>query len=371
MSMNRNQSNKKFQISLQMVICILVFAILLLAAIFCCVRMFSAPKQIDVSIAENEAETQTETAEEIMASAAQPVELTLSFAGDCTLGMDQSMNYGVSVNSYYDLYGPSYFFENVFPIFEADDLTIVNFEGTLTDSEDRNYETYAFKGDPSYTSILTEGSVEAANLANNHSHDYGEQGFTDTKNALADAGIVTFGYDETAIVEVKNVKIGLVGIYELQDHLERAQQLKTDIAKVKKEGAQLIVVEFHWGVEKETAPDSNQITLGHLAIEEGADIVVGSHPHVIQPIEKYKGRYIVYSLANFCFGGNSTPSDMQTFIFQQTFTVTGNEVTKNDDITIIPCQVSSEAGYNNYQPTPVKGEEADQILARVTAPLDE
>ena len=299
-----------------------------------------------------------------------PTSVRVTLVGDCTLGTDENFDYSTSVNAYFENYGADYFLQNVRSIFEQDDLTIVNFEGTLTTSEERCENLYAFKGDPSFVSILSGSSVEAATIANNHSHDYGEQGFEDTKNNLMNAGITPFGYDTTAVVDANGVKVGLVGIYELYDHLEREQQLKDNIAKVKQDGAQLIIVVFHWGNEKETSPDSNEITLGHMAIDEGAHLVVGHHPHVIQPVEKYKGRYIAYSLANFCFGGNSYPSDMDTYIFQQTFTVTGDEVAQDDNINIIPCRVSSEYDYNNYQPTPAEGEEAQRILERVNAPID-
>lgn len=299
-----------------------------------------------------------------------PTSVRVTLVGDCTLGTDENFDYSTSVNAYFENYGADYFLQNVRSIFEQDDLTIVNFEGTLTTSEERCENLYAFKGDPSFVSILSGSSVEAATIANNHSHDYGEQGFEDTKNNLTNAGITPFGYDTTAVVDANGVKVGLVGIYELYDHLEREQQLKDNIAKVKQDGAQLIIVVFHWGNEKETSPDSNEITLGHMAIDEGAHLVVGHHPHVIQPVEKYKGRYIAYSLANFCFGGNSYPSDMDTYIFQQTFTVTGDEVAQDDNINIIPCRVSSEYDYNNYQPTPAEGEEAQRILERVNAPID-
>lgn len=295
-----------------------------------------------------------------------PTTITVSFAGDCTLGTDEAFDYSTSLNAYYESNGPDYFFQNVKSIFEADDLSIVNLEGPLTTSDERNENQFAFKGDPEYTSILTAGSVEAVNMANNHSHDYGEQGYEDTLQSLSEAGITSFGYDETAVIEVKGVKIGLVGIYELYDHLERTQQLKDNIAKVKEEGAQIIIVEFHWGNERETSPDSNQITLGHLAIDEGATVVIGHHSHVIQPIEEYNGRYIAYSMANFCFGGNSAPSDMDTFIFQQTFTVDEDgQVAQDDNYKIIPCSVSSEDYYNNYQPTPATGDESQRIYNRV------
>ena len=294
-----------------------------------------------------------------------PVSLTLSVVGDCTLGTDEYFDYDTCLNAYYENYGADYFMANVKSIFSKDDLTIANFEGTLTESTEREDKQFAFKAPASYANILTAGSVEAVNTANNHSHDYGEESFNDTLKALDTANILHFGYDETAVTEVKGVKVGLVGIYELNDHLGREEQLKQNIAKVKQDGAQLIVVIFHWGNEKEEVPDENQKTLGHLAIDEGADLVCGHHPHVLQGIEEYKGKNIVYSLGNFCFGGNAYPSDMDTIIFQQTFTIDQNGV-KDDNVTnIIPCSISSDSDYNNYQPTPAEGEEATRIMQKI------
>lgn len=294
-----------------------------------------------------------------------PISLTLSVVGDCTLGTDEYFDYDTSLNAYYENYGADYFMANVKSIFSKDDLTIANFEGTLTESTEREDKQFAFKAPASYAYILTAGSVEAVNTANNHSHDYGEESFNDTLKALDTANILHFGYDETAVTEVKGVKVGLVGIYELNDHLGREEQLKQNIAKVKQDGAQLIVVIFHWGNEKEEVPDENQKTLGHLAIDEGADLVCGHHPHVLQGIEEYKGKNIVYSLGNFCFGGNAYPSDMDTIIFQQTFTIDQNGV-KDDNVTnIIPCSISSDSDYNNYQPTPAEGEEATRIMQKI------
>lgn len=294
-----------------------------------------------------------------------PVTLTVSVVGDCTLGTDENFDYSTSLNAYFENYGKEYFFQNVKSIFEADDLTIANNEGTFTDSYNREDKTFAFKAPASFAGIYSCSSVEAVNTANNHSHDYGEQSFQDTMDALDAEEIVHFGYDETAVMDVKGVKVGLVGIYELYDHLEREQQLKDNIAKVKEDGAELIIVIFHWGNEKETVPDSNQTTLGHLAIDLGADLVCGHHPHVLQGIEEYKGKNIVYSLGNFCFGGNSYPSDMDSMIFQQTFTIT-NDGVKEDNVTnIIPCSISSAYGYNNYQPTPAEGDEKTRIMEKI------
>ena len=294
-----------------------------------------------------------------------PVSLTLSVVGDCTLGTDEYFDYDTSLNAYYENYGADYFMANVKSIFSKDDLTIANFEGTLTESTEREDKQFAFKAPASYANILTAGSVEAVNTANNHSHDYGEESFNDTLKALDTANILHFGYDETAVTEVKGVKVGLVGIYELNDHLGREEQLKQNIAKVKQDGAQLIVVIFHWGNEKEEVPDENQKTLGHLAIDEGADLVCGHHPHFLQGIEEYKGKNIVYSLGNFCFGGNAYPSDMDTIIFQQTFTIDQNGVKDDNATNIIPCSISSDSDYNNYQPTPAEGEEATRIMQKI------
>lgn len=294
-----------------------------------------------------------------------PVSLTVSVVGDCTLGTDDNFDYDTSLNAYYYSYGKEYFLSNVKSIFSSDDLTIANFEGALTDSYDRQDKLFAFKAPAEFAGILSSGSVEAVNLANNHTYDYGEEGFADTLSALESENIVHFGYDETAVIDIKGIKVGLVGIYELYDHMEREDQLKANIAKVKAEGAQLIIVIFHWGNEKETVPDSNQLALGKIAIDEGAHLVCGHHPHVLQGIDQYKGRNVVYSLGNFCFGGNSAPSDMDSMIFQQTFTIDSSGVKMDNVINIIPCSISSEYYYNNYQPTPAKGDEADRIMNKI------
>lgn len=368
------EKRQKLLIATGIGIFVLVF-ILILAGIRGCSnymssRQAAAKKAVSMNASKDnsqKASSDSQNTDSSNATVSSPVSLTLSVVGDCTLGTDETFDYDTSLNAYYENYGADYFLQNVKDIFSTDDLTIANFEGTLTDSDEREDKTFAFKAPASYASILTGGSVEAVNTANNHSHDYGEQSFNDTLAALDDAGIVHFGYDETAVMDVKGIKVGLVGIYELYDHLEREQQLKDNIAKVKADGAQLIVVIFHWGNETETVPDSSQTTLGRIAIDEGADLVCGHHPHVLQGIETYKGKNIVYSLGNFCFGGNSSPSDMDTMIYQQTFTIDADGVKKDNVTNIIPCSISSAAydGYNNYQPTPAEGDEATRILGKI------
>lgn len=295
------------------------------------------------------------------------VSFTISAVGDCTFGTDENFAYEGSMPAKYDEVGDfNYFFENVKSVFEEDDLTIVNFEGTLTDSTIREDKQFAFKADKSYAEILTDGFVEAANLANNHSKDYGEQSYNDTMDALDEAGITNFGYDRVAIKKVKGIKVGLVGTYVLADGLGVKDSMEKNIQDLKDEGAQVIIASFHWGEEKAEYPNDVQVKLAHAAIDAGADLVLGHHPHILQGIEQYKGKNIVYSLGNFCFGGNMYPSDMDTMIFQQTFTLKGGKLQEDNVTNIIPCSISSVEDYNNYQPTPAAGEKETEILNKIT-----
>ena len=299
----------------------------------------------------------------------QETTITISAAGDCTLGTDEGFNYKRSFKGKYDaVQDPAYFFQNVQPVFAQDDLTIVNMEGTLTEETTREPKQFAFKGDAEYAKILTAGAVETANLANNHSFDYGKKSYEDTITALEAEGISSFGYERTAVMDIKGVKVGLAGVYELAEHIDCKQDLLDNIASLKEQGAQIIIVSFHWGQEKENVPNDVQVELAHTAIDNGADLVLGHHPHVLQGIEEYKGKNIVYSLGNFCFGGNSAPSDMDTMIFQQTFIVKDGKLQEDNVTNILPCKISSayEKGYNNYQPILAEGEQKEKIFERLS-----
>lgn len=325
---------------------------------------------------EPQSETKTESAnkegqkpEKQETPEVQETTITISAAGDCTLGTDEGFNYKRSFKGKYDaVQDPAYFFQNVQPVFAQDDLTIVNMEGTLTEETTREPKQFAFKGDAEYAKILTAGAVETANLANNHSFDYGKKSYEDTITALEAEGISSFGYERTAVMDIKGVKVGLAGVYELAEHIDCKQDLLDNIASLKEQGAQIIIVSFHWGQEKENVPNDVQVELAHAAVDNGADLVLGHHPHVLQGIEEYKGKNIVYSLGNFCFGGNSAPSDMDTMIFQQTFTVKDGKLQEDNVTNILPCKISSayEEGYNNYQPILAEGEQKEKIFERLS-----
>lgn len=287
--------------------------------------------------------------------------VTVTAAGDCTLATDVNAStegsfaaYASQMNGDY-----SYFLKNVAPIFAEDDLTIVNFEGTLSNQGTRQDKQFAFRGKPEYVQVLTTSSVEAANLANNHSADYGDVSLTDTIKYLNEAGISNFIGTNTAIREVNGISVGLVGINALNE--EEAGKLEKAIGSVKSLGAQLVIVSMHWGEEKATAPNEQQIELAHKAVDLGADLVIGTHPHVLQGIEKYNGRYIAYSLGNFCFGGNNNPSDKDTVIYRQVFTFVDGILQEDENMTLIPATISGHDNYNDYQPAIATGDRKIKI----------
>lgn len=290
------------------------------------------------------------------------IEITISAAGDCTLGVDSRLN-----NRFNDTYkknGAGYFFKKVKSVFSKDDLTIVNFEGTLTTSTARANKTFTFKGPASYTSILKKGSVEVVNLANNHTMDFGKKGFSDTKSALKKAQISYCGGSTIAYKKVKGVKVAFIG-FNLVNNYVTEKQIKDTIQNAKKKKATIIITSFHWGIEKEYYPNGKQKSYGHCAIRAGADLVLGHHPHRLQGIEKYKGRYIVYSLGNFSFGGHSKPDDMDTMIFQQTFYVKNGKLQKKNDVKVIPCSISSVTSTNNFQPRVLTGDNKKRVMNKI------
>lgn len=260
---------------------------------------------------------------------------------------------------------PSYFFKNVKSIFKKDNLTLVNFEGTLTKRNTRADKTFAFKGNPAYLKILQKGNVDAVSFANNHCHDYGEGSYNDTIAVFKKNKMPYASYGKVSVYKTNGKKIGMIAVNGLDGVSSSERFISSGIKKLKKKKADLIVVSMHAGIEKTSVINDVQKTIAHYAVKKGANLVLGHHPHTLQGIEKYKGAYIVYSLANFCFGGNTNPADKDTMIFQQTFTFKNKKLKKTKDIKIIPCKVSSSNSINNYQPTPAKGAAKKRIIAKM------
>lgn len=313
---------------------------------------------VEETVSENEVEEVKEPEE---------VEITVSAVGDCTLGTDTHFGYKGSFTNVLEEQNRdfSYFFDGVSSILENDDLTIANLETTFTDADEsyRVDKKFNFKGDKDYTNILTEGSVEVVNLANNHIKDYGEKGYNDTIANLEEANIPYFGYDNYSIIEEKGKNIGLAGIPGWSEEAAK-ENIDKAITYFKENNTDLIIITFHWGIEREYKQSKGQENIGRYAIDKGADLVIGHHPHVLQGIEEYNGKYIVYSLGNFVFGGNRNPKDKDTMIFQETFYFEDNALI-DSTINIIPCSLSSVSSKNDYQPRLLEGEEQKRVLKKV------
>jgi poly-gamma-glutamate synthesis protein (capsule biosynthesis protein) len=295
----------------------------------------------------------------------EPIEIIISAVGDLTLGANMKRNpastmYTQMLQRYNnDL---SYFFANAREIFEADDLTIANFEGTLTNITEppshKMKNEFLFRVPPEHVQVLTLNSIEAVALENNHIMDFGEQGYLDTVATLTSAGVIYASDGSIGVFETNGVSIAMLAYQTFDNAYDRLfVQVPLDIEAARAEH-DVVIVSYHWGREKDYAPNTNQIKLGRLTIDAGADLVLGHHSHRINPIEQYNGKYIVYSLSNSSFSGNSRPSDMDTFIFQQKFIITDG-VCESSAFRIIPASMSSitaksgkQSGENDLAFTP-------------------
>lgn len=273
----------------------------------------------------------------------------LTFAGDCTLGSSPGLWY--IPTSFVNLVGEDYGypFRNVAPYFAEDDLTIINLEGVLGESGVPADKEFTFRGPSEYINILTEGSVEAVTLANNHSLDYGFKGYENTKALLTDHGVAYAERDSSVLVTTDS---GLtVGIYAASFAIDQ-KDLEQEVAQLREHGAEVVVFAIHWGAEGSYRAASNQVEQAYEAIDAGVDIVYGSHPHVLQKVESYNGGVIFYSMGNFSFGGNHFPPDMDTVVIQQEVFRDADGTVTLGELILIPCSISSIPDQNNFQPTP-------------------
>lgn len=292
----------------------------------------------------------------------EPERFLLTFAGDCTLGSDPE-HYGVMYSLIYTV-GEDYDypFRNVAEYFRNDDFTIVNLEGVLTESTGgRNTASlFTFRGPTAYTQILTGSSVEAVTLANNHTMDYGKQGYESTTGVLTEAEVAYVEKNGTALYTTES---GLtVGLYAASFNIDIAG-MKKAVADLRSQGAEIVIAAVHWGNEGQYRPTNQQKQNAHAMIDAGVDIVYGSHPHVLQPIEEYGDGIIYYSMGNFCFGGNNYPRDLDSVVLQQEVIREPDGTVRLGQLTKIPCSVSSLPVQNNFQPTPY--EEGSDLYQRV------
>ena len=309
----------------------------------------TVPETTPPATTEETTEAVTEETTEATEPPPQEEYYTLSFAGDCTLGNSHG-DWG-SPGSFIGMIGDHYEypFLAVRNYFGTDDFTMVNFEGTLTTSRAAEDKKFVFHAPPAYARILTIGSVDAVSLANNHSYDYGYQGYIDTQAALDKEGILYAGNGDTFLFTTDS---GLtIGVYANSFWWD-VEEMAADIQQLEADGAEIIVASFHWGIERDYYPCYDQIYYAHAAIDAGADIIFGHHPHVLQNIEYYKDGIIYYSLGNFSFGGNHWPDDMDTAVLQQEVIRDIDGTVRLGELTIIPCRLSSITARNDFQPTP-------------------
>ncbi len=296
--------------------------------------------------------------------------ITITGTGDFTVGGDSRKSTNIWDTELKKHDGDYQFaMKNMRDILLADDLTIVNFEGTLTDStfipSAKKNNDFLFSAPPEYVNMLTENGVEAVSLENNHVYDHGEDAYIETQTHLSNAGVVWSGDGQLGVIEVKGIQIAMLSYLCIDRYSQLWNTVPADIMAAKAMYP-IVIVNFHWGNELMYYPTDNQIKMGRLAVDSGADLVLGHHSHRIQPIEQYKGVYICYSLGNFCFAGNSKPSDMTSYLFQTRFRVregeNGQEIT-NEGFIIIPIRISSRVDKNDFIPTVLTSESTiDSIL---------
>lgn len=285
--------------------------------------------------------------------------IKMSFTGDVMIAAYKNQTKSGNFNDYANNNPPEYFLQNVKSIFEEDDFTIVNLENVLTDNtlkevKKNHSPAYWYRSKTENTQILTSSSVEGVSLSNNHTGDYGTQGTKDTIAAVEKAELNYGTNDKIMYFEKNGFKIAVIcnGLW--------SESQATTIAKRIKEAEEFSdfqIVFYHGGTERQHAPDEWRKRASRKLVDAGADLVVGNHPHVLQPIENYKGVDIIYSMGNFCFGGSNKPEN-RTIIYQLNLTVKENKViTKTNNI--IPCYLYTTP-LNNFCPTPITDEKDKQ-----------
>ena len=294
--------------------------------------------------------------------------ITLTVGGDTAFGQyPGAEEEGVSFRDELLAQGGDYSFPLSLcrPFLVTDTLSILSCEGTFTRSDDSRQSSHGLNGDMDFARMFALGGVEMVNLANSGGPDSEEQDLESTCQALTDAGI---GYCDEGIIGYKATMEGRVACISYRfygEEPEMTESLTRDIGEARRRGADLVVVSFHWGHPYDNQTSSHQRETGRLAVDLGADLVVGYHPQVMQGIEVYKGKTILYSLGTFAFGGEKEVLDGgDTFLFRQSFAIQEDGAVPAEPL-ILPCSVSSEEGRNNYTPKPLFGEEADRVVDRL------
>lgn len=240
--------------------------------------------------------------------------ITLMFVGDIML--DRGVEYLIKKYGNNDWRFP---FSQIADFLQPADILIGNLEGPISDKGQKVGSIYSFRSNPAATDGLTFAGFDILSIANNHVFDYGRMAMEDSFLRLKENGIdyIGGGFNESEayspiVKEIKGVKIAFLAYTNLGSPNWAARDDKSGIAWLEKEKmeeeikkakdkADLVIISFHYGEEYAAEPNQFQISISQTAIDAGADLVVGHHPHVVQKVEQYKKGWIAYSLGNFVF----------------------------------------------------------------------
>lgn len=303
----------------------------------------------------------------------------ITVAGDCTIGGEGfNRKKEDSFFAFAEKYGYDYFFANFRDLFDNDDVTFVNLEGVLSDNEflENKGKTYRFRGDTDYVKILTGSSVEGVSIANNHIVDFGEQGERNTRKTLDENGVKWCRNDKYFIVEKDGVRIGFFGLENSKIYTFRPEMGKM-WKKLKEAGeVQAIVIYVHTGSEYVGEHREQTTKIMTNLIEMGADLVIISHPHVLQGIEVINNRMVFYSMGNFVFGGNSAiryekyggnkeVTSLYSMVIQVNMTFSNDGQFLGQRTVIYPAYISDDPQVNHFQPKRLSPEEAEPVRAAI------
>ena len=298
------------------------------------------PEVVEKTIVQPTPEPQNAVEEE-EASIYEPdgsILITLSAAGDLALSGDlyDAELTKQSGNIHFPL-------RNIRETLMQDDVTLINLESAAS------------------AEMLAQGSVEAVSLGNDGVLALDENAQQELKQALSLAGIAYAQNAEVGVKEIKGIQVAMLSYSCLEDFDRVVSRIPQDVAAAKTQYP-IVVVSFHWGRENAYTPDEQQVLLGRLAVDSGADLVLGHRSRSIQPIEYYKGAYICYSLGSFCYTGEDKPSDMSSYIFQTRFRMRDG-VVEADGFRILPIRISSRTDRNDFTPSLLdKATAVDSIL---------
>ncbi|MBM7713381.1 poly-gamma-glutamate synthesis protein (capsule biosynthesis protein) [Bacillus thermophilus] len=300
----------------------------------------------------------------------KPEEITISMVGDNSFGTYPEAPEHLQFDYVFEKNNGDnqYVYKNSLPWFHSDDYTVINAESAFTTETKAQQKMWRIKSHPKYAAFLPASGIEAANLANNHTMDYFEAGYHDTLKAFEEQDVAVFNEGMPLIVNIKDIETVFLG-YDYRYRKSADTYLHNIIKDVKKYKRKdnLVIVNMHWGIEYKQTPVAYQTKFGRAALDAGADIIVGHHPHCLQSIEKYNGKYIIYSMGDYAFGADPTLKSRETAIFRLTFAKeNGSVVTKG--LRIAPALENSNNSEteNNYQPLPVFGEKAKEIVDELT-----